>query len=227
MAKKFVISLGGSVLVPDQINTKLLREFCLVIKKEVKRRNKFVIIVGGGGLCRQYQKAATEAVSISTAAKDWLGIAVTHLNAQLLKTCLTKAARPEILTEPQKDKGFSKYPVIVGGGWKPGWSTDFVAIQAAVNFKISRVINLSDIPYVYTANPKKDRAAKPIKQLSWAQYFKVIPSRWTPGLNTPFDPMAARLAQKRNIEVIVADGRNLKNFKSILAGKKFKGTTIG
>lgn len=212
--------------MPDEINIKLLESFCSLIKKEVKKGNKFVIIVGGGGLCRQYQKAATEAVSISTAARDWLGIAVTRLNAQLLKTCLTKAARPEILTEPKKDKGFGRYSVIVGGGWKPGWSTDFVAIQAAVNFKISRVINLSNIPYVYTANPKKDKAAKPIKQLTWTEYFKVIPSRWTPGLNTPFDPVAARLAKKHNLTVIVADGVNLNNFKNILAGRNFKGTAI-
>lgn len=212
--------------MPNKINIKLLKDFCLLIKKEVKKGNKFVIIVGGGGLCREYQKAALLAGNASSEDRDFLGIAVTRLNAQLVKTCLGRVAYPEILTQPSKVKELGKYPVIVGGGWKPGSSTDFMAVQAAVNFKSNKVINLGKPAYVYTANPDKDKTAKPIKKLTWAEYNKIIPSRWTPGLNAPFDPVAARLAQKRNITVIVADGKNLRNFQNILAGKKFKGTII-
>jgi len=226
MSKKFVISLGGSVLVPDRVNTKLLKEFCSVIRKEVKKGNKFVIIVGGGGLCRKFQKAIKKAVNASEIDRDWLGIAVTHLNAELLRTCLSDIANPDILTQPSKTGKFGKYSVVVGGGWKPGWSTDFVAMRAAVDFKINKVVNLGKPHYVFTKDPGRYKSAKPIPKLTWAQYFKIIPSKWTPGLSTPFDPIASRLAKKHNKEVIVADGKNLKNFKNILLAKKFKGTTI-
>lgn len=224
--KKYVISLGGSVLVPDRVNIKLLKEFCFLIAREVKKGSKFVIIVGGGGLCREYQKAIKQAVSASEQERDWLGIAVTHLNAQLLRSCLAGMADPNILTVPSKTGKFGKYSIIVGGGWKPGWSTDFVAVRAAVDFKINKVINLGKPHYVFTADPSKYKSAKPISKLTWAQYFKIIPSKWTPGLSTPFDPIASRLAKKHNKEVIVADGKNLKNFQNILLAKKFKGTTI-
>lgn len=226
MIKKFVISLGGSVLVPNEINIKLLKEFYCLIKKEVKKGNKFVIIVGGGGLCRAYQKAAEEVADATAESRDWIGITTTHLNAELLRACFGKMAHPDVLKEPSKTGKFGKYSVIVGGGWKPGWSTDFVAVKVAVDFNIDKVINLGKPHYVFTADPNKDKSAKPIKKLTWEQYFKIIPSKWTPGLSTPFDPIASRLAKKHNKQVIVADGKNLKNFQNILLNKKFKGTTI-
>jgi len=224
--KKFVISLGGSVLVPDRINIKLLKEFCSLIRREVKKGNKFVIIVGGGGLCREFQAAAKKVSNATANDRDWIGITTTHLNAELLRACLSDIAKPDVLTEPSKTGKFGKHSVVVGGGWKPGWSTDFVAMRAAVDFKINKVINLGKPHYVFTADPSKYKSAKPILELSWARYFKIIPSKWTPGLSTPFDPIASRLAKNHKKQVIVADGRNLKNFKNILLGKKFKGTTI-
>jgi len=226
MTKKFVISLGGSVLVPNEINTKLLGEFYLLIKKEIKKGNKFIIIVGGGGLCRTYQKAAEKISNATAEDRDWIGVTTTHLNAQLLRACFGKLAKPDILKEPSTNGKFGKYSVIIGGGWKPGWSTDYVAVRAAVDFKIDKVINLGKPHYVFTADPGKDKSAVPIKELTWAQYFKIIPSKWTPGLSTPFDPIASRLAKKHNKQVIVADGKNLKNFQNILLNKTFKGTTI-
>ena len=42
----------------------------------------------------------------------------------------------------------------------------------------------------------------------------------------PFDPVASKLAQKNELKVIVAEGRNIKNLKKILIGKDFKGTII-
>jgi uridylate kinase len=42
----------------------------------------------------------------------------------------------------------------------------------------------------------------------------------------PFDPVASKLAQKNNLEVIIAEGKNLKNLKNILEEKKFVGTIV-
>jgi len=223
---KYVISLGGSVLAPDGINVKLLKEFCITVKKEVKKGNKFVIIVGGGGICRRYQKAASLAGNVSDENKDWLGIQATRLNAQLL-TGVLKGYKINVLSqETFNSKSFGKHAIIVSGGLKPGNSTDFAAVKAAVGMKIEMVINLGKPHYVYTADPSKDKTAKPIKELTWEEYFKIIPSKWTPGLSTPFDPIASRLSKKHNITVIVANGKNLKNFQNILKNKKYKGTTI-
>ena len=54
----------------------------------------------------------------------------------------------------------------------------------------------------------------------------MIPRRWSPGLRLPVDPVAARLAKRKKIKVIVANGKDLMNFEKILDGCKFKGTTL-
>ncbi|MEK9153749.1 MAG: UMP kinase [Patescibacteria group bacterium] len=224
--KTFVISLGGSVMCPDKLDEKFIKNFRDFILRFVKNGYKFIIITGGGKLARQYQTAGANIAKITPAEKDWLGIEATKLNALLLKIIFQQKAHPQLLDEKGAVKNFGKYPIVVGCGWAPGWSTDYIAVQAAVNFKIRAVINLGKPHFVYTANPDKDPTAKPLTQVSWQDYFKIIPKKWTPGLSTPFDPTASRLAQKNKITVIVADGCNLPNFQKILNNQKFKGTTI-
>ena len=224
--KTFVVSLGGSVMYPDNLDTKLVKQFYNFILKAIKNGFKFVIIAGGGKLCRAYNGAASNITNVSNKDLDWLGIETTKINALLLKTIFKQKAHPLLLDKKGAVKNFGKYPIVIGCGWAPGWSTDYIATQTAVDFEIKKVINLGKPHYVYTANPDKNPTAKPLNELTWKNYFKIIPKKWTPGMNTPFDPVASRLARKNNITVIVADGRNLPNFQKIITGKNFKGTTL-
>lgn len=224
--KTFVISLGGSIMVPEEIDEKFLKKFRDFILKKVSLGYKFIIITGGGKTCRKYNKAAIDIAQATNLEQDLLGIETTKLNALLLKTILNKKANPNLLDSRGKIKSFGKYPIIIGCGWKPGSSSDFDASMVAVDFKIKTVINLSNRDFVYTADPKKDKTATPILDISWKDYLKLIPSKWTSGMNTPFDPVASRLAQKNNLKVIMVNGRNLVNLEKILTGKPFKGTTI-
>lgn len=226
MANKFVISLGGSVAFPDGPDINFLRRFGILIKKEIKKSNRFVIVVGGGRLCRQYQEAAGKIAKVSSQENDWVGVYSTWLNARLVMAILQPSVCPVLFNERGKLKGFGQYPLVVGAGWKPGWSTDFIATQIAIDFGVKQVINLGKPTYVYTSNPDKDRNAKPITKLTWNEYFKIIPKQWVPGMNSPFDPVASRLAKKNDVKIIVAGGRNLTNFQKILKGEKFKGTVI-
>jgi uridylate kinase len=224
--KNFVISFGGSVICPDDIDIELLEKFGRFINREIKNGSKFIIVAGGGSTAREYQKAASEISEISSEEKDWIGIKATELNALLLKSLFRNEVHPLLFDKRFKIKSFGRYSVIIGCGWKPGWSTDFVTTQIAIDFKIKPVILLGKPDYVYTSNPDKDKKAKPIQKIGWKEYFKLIPKKWTPGLHAPIDPVAAELAQKEKMPVIVANGKNFKNLKNILAGKKFKGTII-
>lgn len=224
--KTFVISLGGSVMVPDEIDEKFLKNFKTFILKKVKNGYKFLIITGGGKICRKYQQASQNISKASITQKDWLGIEVTKLNALLLKIILGKISHPTLLDSRKKIIGFGKYSVILGCGWVPGSSSDLDTIKTAIDFKTKTVINLGKPAYVYTSNPDKDPSAKPIIKITWKDYFKIIPKKWTPGMNAPFDPIAAKVAMKNKIKVIVANGRNLANLEKIMAGKDFQGTTI-
>lgn len=224
--KQFVISLGGSVLVSDEIDVKFLKDFCCIIKKEIKKGSKFVLVVGGGATARNYQKAASQVARVSNESKDWIGIYATCLNAQLVKAAFEKEANPILFDKRFKLKNFGKHSIIVGCGWQPGWSTDFDTVQVAVDFGIKTVVNLGKPDYVYTGDPEKDKTVKPIKQMTWQEYFKLVPPTWTPGAHYPVDVMAAKLAKKKDIKFIVAGGKNLANFQKILRGEKFKGTTL-
>lgn len=224
--REFIVSFGGSVICPDEIDTTLLKKFYLFIKNGIKSGSKFIIVAGGGYTARKYQRAALEINKASAEYRDWLGIQSTKLNALLLKSIFKEYAHPVLFDKRFKIKRFGKYPIIIGCGWKPGWSTDFVTTQIAIDFKIKPVILLGKPDYVYTSNPDKDKNAKPIARMSWKEYFKLIPKKWIPGLHAPVDPIAAKLAQKEKIPVIVASGKDLNNFSKILKGEKFKGAII-
>ena len=120
-----------------------------------------------------------------------------------------------------------KEKILIAAGWKPGRSTDDCAVRLAKAYGASTIINLSNIDYVYTKDPRKFKDAKKIEAISWKDYRKLIGGKRTPGMNSPFDPVAARFAAKHHQRVIVAGGTDLKNLHSILSGKKFKGTVLG
>ncbi len=220
-----VIDLGGSIIVPDKIETAFLKKFKKFILEYLKQNKRFVIVAGGGIIARNYQNAAAKIIKISDEDKDWLGIHATRLNAHLLRTIFEKEACPTIFDNPFK-KIDEKYRVFIGSGWKPGWSTDYDAILLAKRFKADKIIIASKIDYVYNGDIKKHKNAKPLPEITWADYSKIISSKWKPGMGVPVDPVATRLASKLKMEVIVTKGTDLKNLKNIIENKKFKGTTI-
>ncbi len=177
-------------------------------------------MAGGGNICREYQKAAFKITKLTDEDKDWLGIHATRLNAHLLRTIFKKQAYPVVLDSPLKPIKRKKYQLYIASGWRPGWSTDYDAVLLAQRFKAQKLINASNITYVY------DKNKKPIEKISWKNYRKLISSKWKPGLNVPFDPVAAKMASKLKMEVIITKGTNLKNLENILKDKKFQGTII-
>jgi len=215
-----VISLGGSIIMPGKIQVAFLKKFKEFILKFLKDGGRFIIVAGGGKICREYQTAAGQISQLTDEDKDWLGIHATRLNAHLLRTIFKKEAYPVVLDSPNKPIDGEKYHLFIASGWRPGWSTDYDAVLLAERFRADKVINASNITHVYDENKKS------IEKINWQNYRKLINSRWKPGMNVPFDPIAARAAQKFKMEVIVAKGTNLKNLANIIEGKPFQGTTI-
>jgi uridylate kinase len=116
--------------------------------------------------------------------------------------------------------------IVIGGGWKPGWSTDYVATMIAQEYDIKTVINLSNIDYVYTADPKIDKNAVKIKNIDWKNFRKIVGSKWVPGMNKPFDPIASKKAEQLGLKVVIMNGKKLVNLEKFLNGGEFLGTVI-
>ncbi len=224
-----VISLGGSLIAPRGVDTAFLKGFCAAVEHflEADTAHKLIIVCGGGGLARDYQAALREvAGNPRDEDLDWVGIAATRVNGELLARILHRWRGEDLVTDPTAVSVFAGR-VMVAAGWKPGFSTDNDAILLAQRFSAETVINLSNIAMVYSDDPKKNPAARPLETVSWDEMLGIVGGEWTPGKNTPFDPTAARAAAKSHIRVVFADGRDLANLSRVLAGESFKGTTIG
>jgi uridylate kinase len=225
-----VISLGGSIVAPDGVDVKFLKDFVGVIRSfiEADPNRRFIFVVGGGGPAGNWQKAykETSGGGFKDEEADWIGIRATRLNAQLVKAVMGEWCAQEVVTDPSHVDPLTGR-VLVAAGWKPGFSTDFDAVLLAERFQADAVINLSNIEKVYTADPKTDSNAKPIDSISWADFRALVGDDWIPGKNVPFDPVASRHAAKIGLKVICAAGKNLENLKKILCGEDFIGTIIG
>jgi uridylate kinase len=227
-----IISLGGSIVAPDAVDTAFLKNFVASIRSYVEKDpgRKVILIVGGGAPARIYQSAFREIAGPAAAsadAQDWIGIMATRLNAELVKACFGEHCRDQVVTDPTAKEISFGGSILVAAGWKPGFSTDFDAVMLAERFGARTVINLSNVEKVYTADPRKDPSAKALDHIDWKSFRIMVGDSWEPGKSVPFDPIASKKASDLDLRVIVAAGRNIANLERILSGDSFVGTVIG
>lgn len=224
--KKIVMSLGGSLIVPNGVDTDFIKGFVSLIKEYTQKGYRFVIITGGGKLARDFNQSLEIVTSPSSEDLDWMGISVTRANAEFVRICFGDLAYEKVVQNPELIPETDR-PIVVGGGWKPGNSSDLAAIRAAISSGSKRAINLSNIDYVYDSDPKINKDAKKIEETTWDSFLALFPdTTWTPGKNSPFDPVASIEAKQNNIEVAVINGKNFESIKNYLDGIAFKGTII-
>jgi uridylate kinase len=188
-SKTVVVALGGSIVYPDGIDVQFLKDFKKFLTPFLKRGVKFVLVIGGGKLSRNFQEAAERVI-----------------RGKLKKL---------------------RAPVTIASGWRPGWSTDYVAMRIASDFGVGEAIIAGKPAHVYSKDNTKYADAVPFHELTWREYRKLIPAKWAPGLHAPVDPIGAALGAREGVKAIIVDGRNLPNFRALLNGKEFKGTIIG
>ena len=238
-----IISVGGSIIAPDQVDTSFLVEFTRIAVAwlNVNENRRLVLVAGGGAPARVYQSAFREVASrrgifvdtlanvskeVQDASADWIGVMATRLNAELLRACFGTIAADPVVTNPMEAPEAWKGNVLVAAGWKPGFSSDNDAVLLAEKFGAKNVINLSNIDQIYDDDPKINPEAKPLDHITWTDFRKMIGDEWRPGANKPFDVVASKRAQELNLTVICANGRNIENIRAILDGEPFTGTVI-
>lgn len=228
-----VLSVGGSIVVPNQPDTEFLTKFVSMVKEwlEEDASRKLILVVGGGAPARVYQNAYSEIANnvnsnSASDAADWIGIMATRLNAQLVKACFGELCQNDVVYDPTAPIDF-KGRVLLAAGWHPGFSTDNDAVLLAEKHDAKTVVNLSNIEKVYTDDPRKNPDAKPIDEISWKDFRKMVGNEWTPGKNCPFDPIASKKADECKMTVICASGKNIENIRAILNDQEFVGTKIG
>jgi uridylate kinase len=228
--EKIVMSIGGSLIVPNGgIDTKFLSELNKFVRDQLASNpnRQFFLVVGGGRIARTYRDAGREVIGheLTRDDLDWLGIHATKLNAHLVRTIFRDIAHPYIIKHYEIIRKASE-PVVVAAGWKPGWSTDYDAVLLCEDYNVKEIINLSNIPQVFDKDPNENPDAKPINKISWKDFRKIVGDIWVPGMNAPFDPVAAQKAEEAGVKVAVLSGHDFNNLENYMTNKKFLGTVI-
>lgn len=224
-----VLSLGGSLVAPNEVAVEFLTAFKQLVHSYLdgNRARRLILVIGGGAPARKYQQAYRGISSNPRNSEaDWIGIAATRLNARLVKAVFEEHCLDDVVTDPTEVSAFSGR-ILVASGWKPGFSTDYDAVLLAERFNAGVVVNLTNIEKVYTADPRIDKNAKPLDKVAWEEFSRITGTEWIPGKNTPFDPMAVKKASAMNLVVVSALGSDLENLRNILEGGEYVGTTVG
>lgn len=227
---KIVISVGGSLIIPNGgIDTTFLKNLNKFIREQLAQNSKrqFFLIIGGGKIARHYRDAGSEVIGrkITRDDLDWLGIHATKLNAHLVRTIFRDIAHPYVLKHYEIIRKVEE-PVVVASGWKPGWSTDYCAVMVCEDYGIKEMVNLSNITQVFDKDPNGNPDAKPLKKIAWEDFRKMVGDEWIPGMNSPFDPVAAKKAHELGVKVVVMKGDDFNNVNNYFKGESFVGTVI-
>lgn len=224
-----IISVGGSLIVPNGgIDTSFLSQLNSFIRNQIAVHpdRQFFLITGGGATARQYIEAGKAIVGhqLDDDDMDWLGIHSTRLNGHLVRTVFRDIAHPVMIKDFDVIRKINE-PVTVAAGWKPGRSSDFVAVQIAEDYGASVVINMSNITKAYDKDPAKFADAKPIDHITWSEFRKIVGDKWKPGLSMPFDPIASKKAAQLSLTVAIM-GRDFNNLENFLNDQPFTGTVV-
>ena len=221
-----VISLGGSLIIPNDIDTKFLNSFKKIILRNTKR-NKFLIICGGGSVARKYISALRN-LGASEKRQGFAGISATRMNARFMNYFFNRDAEYGIPHTLKALKSELKKSDIVFCGaleYKTKQTSDSTSAELAEGFK-TYFINITDVPGLYTKNPKKHRDAKFISEITWKEFDKLAnASKYQPGQHFVLDQSASKIIMRAKIPTYII-GRDMNQLDNVLNGRKFKGTLV-
>jgi uridylate kinase len=203
---KVVLSIGGSVLAPD-LSPGRVREHAAAVEQVVEAGCSLGVVVGGGGVAREYIRAARE-LGANEIQLDQIGIAVTRLNARLLIAALGETAA----VSPARDydtavEAIRRSEVAVMGGAIPGQTTDAVSAALAEFVEADLLVFATSVDGVYSADPNANDDVEHYAELTAGELVEVISGiEMSAGSSAPVDLLGAKLIERSGMRTIVLDG---------------------
>jgi uridylate kinase len=221
-----VLSLGGSLIVPEEVDVKFLRQFKKTILKNTNKY-KFVIVCGGGSTARKYISALRE-VGINEKLQSLSGISATRMNARFMNYFFNINPEEGIPHTTKLLRKYIKKDNLVFCGaleYKPDQTSDSTAAGIARKFN-AIFINLSNVAGLYDKNPAEYKNARFIPKISWADFYKMAhKQKFKPGQHFILDQTASAIIKRHRIKTYLL-GKNLKELENVLKNRRFKGTII-
>jgi uridylate kinase len=224
--EKVVISLGGSIIIPDDRDGAFLHHFASMLGPLTDDREIFVVC-GGGRIARYYITTGRE-LGAEEEQLDELGIEVTRLNARLLQLALRGLAHDAVphTIEETASQG-CRGRVAVMGGTTPGHTTDGVSAALAEKVGASRIVNATSVDGVYTSDPHKFADSVKYERLTFDELDGMMnKGKHGAGNSHVFDPLGAEIVKRCRIPILVVDGRDLEEMRNAILGRKIRGTVI-
>ncbi len=200
-----VISLGG-IFFSDAGQLKGVA----AVLDELARSCTLCVVTGGGTRARDYIAFARE-LGANEVFCDYLGIALTRINAKLLI-----AALHEAYPEPFQDyheavmahRSGPEQRVVVMGGVSPGYTTDAVAALLAEYLNAELLLIVTSVDGVYDSDPQVNQTARKYERLSPKELVALtMQGELKAGSRIVIDPVAAKLIERSGMRTIVIDGR--------------------
>lgn len=224
--KVMVISLGGSLIIPDKINFKFLDKFRKTLRKNYKKW-KFVIVCGGGSIARRYIAALKED-NKSIKEESIAGIRATRMNALLMMQLFGKEANDSLPFDMKEVKAnLIKNNVVICGAlrYAPDSTSDSTAAKLA-HFLKAEFINMTNVKGLYSDNPITNPKAKFIPCETWKQFeARALRRKYRAGQHFVLDQKASTIIREYKIKTYII-GSDVRNIDKILAQKNFTGTLI-
>jgi uridylate kinase len=224
---KISLSLGGSLLTGKSpaptptLDPNMFKKYAKILKDIHESGHEIMVVCGGGQPARYFIELAIK-LGGDRNLQDYLGIKATHINALLLMAALGEVADQNRIYQRGSDLIYRKEgKILVGGGYKPGTSTDYRTVIFAKKMEADLIINATDVDGIYDKNPKTEPSARKIPELTFKQLEEIIVenTKQLPGDYGLFDLKAVRLASKLNIPVIFIDGRDPQEILNAINGE--------
>ena len=245
---KWVIKIGTSLLRGNDKYTTfdMINNYCSYITKAQRRGDKIILVSSGAvGLgCHKmnFKQRPNEIISLQASA----AIGQLHLMAlyekvmskfgynvaQILLTRSELGSRNSYKSASQTLRRLIEWDVIpivnendiISDEELKYGDNDTLSALVAAAISADQLILLTDIDHLYSSDPKTDREAKPIKDISNSSELNKLdllnqPTSWgTGGITTKLT--AAKIATESGIKVQLADGRDPETLGELLNGKK-------
>jgi uridylate kinase len=221
-----VLSLGGSLIIPNDINLKFLRNFREVIRKNTKKF-KFVIVCGGGSVARKYINALAEEKQ-NFYIQSLAGISVTRMNARFMSYFFGINPEKGIPHDMRSVRNLLLRNDVVFCGalrYSPEQTSDSTSLRLA-RYLGTDFINLTNVKGLYDKNPKKFKSAKFIPKATIKEFNDIVMAiESKPGMHAPVDHTAMKIIMKDKIKTTIL-GDDVKQLDNLLNGRDFVGTII-
>jgi uridylate kinase len=223
--RRVIVKVSGEALMGEQgfgLHQPTMDRIAADLVAAHKLGVQIGVVVGAGNIFRGVQVSAQ---GVPRVTADLMGILGTVMNALALETALERAgvpartmsavAMPEICETYERRAAErhlqdGRIVLFAGGTGNPFFTTDTTAVLRAAEMGCDAVLKATNVDGVYTADPKKDPAAKRFDKLSHSEAIqrdlKVM------------DSTAFALARENRMPIIVFSIREPGSVAAVLGG---------